>query len=58
MVVSAVPKNGVAQAQKPNSDPSLPFAEMQMEPLIMGGKTRISWSNDRTRTGHLGGLIG
>jgi hypothetical protein len=58
MVVSAVPKNGVAQAQSPNSDPSVPFEEMQMEPLIMGGKTRISWSNDRIRKDHLGVLIG
>jgi hypothetical protein len=58
MAVSAMLKNGVAQAQNPNSDPSLPFTGMQMEPLTMGGRTRISWSNDRIRTDHLEVLIG
>ncbi len=58
MAVSAMLGNGVVQAQNPNSDPSLPFAEMQTEPLTMGGKTTISWSNDRIRTDHLEVLIG
>ena len=41
-VASVIPANGTAHAQNPNSDLSLPFAEMQREPLTMGGKTRIT----------------
>jgi len=50
MAVSPVPGNGVAQAQNPSSTLSLPFAEMQTEPLTMGGRTRINWNSDRIRT--------
>jgi len=58
IAVSAMPGNSAAQAQNPSSTPPLPFAEMQTEPLTMGGKTRISWSSERIRTDRLQVLIG
>jgi hypothetical protein len=58
IAVSPVPWNGVAQAQNPSSRLSLPFAGMQTEPLTIGGRARINWSNDRIRTESVRVLIG